>query len=328
METTLFKMTEFDNIFRCWLLVKRGKNTKNGIDLFERHLYENLIEIQQRLRSHQYNFGPYHSFVVREKGKQRDVVNTPLRDKIVHWLLYRHLSASWGKKFICDSFGNIEHRGTHKAVQRLAAFGRSAKNNYALKMDISKYFHSIPHATLKAFLRSIEKDTDITEIIGNLIDSYTTDTKFDRIFPVESPYHHTFFKGIPIGNLTSQVFANIYLNHFDHWMKESLKTKCYIRYVDDIVVLDASKHYLLELQNLMSAKLLELKLTVNPRKISIRKIASGIPWLGYIVWPNHISAGRHLRSRYHKCLHESSYKDNSQALISYEGAFAWTGATR
>lgn len=325
---TFNELTTFDNLYSCWGKVKSGKNTKQGIDKFEASLFENLLEIQSKLRMMAYNFGPYHHFKVREKGKERDVVNASLKDKVVHWVLYRHLKTTWEKKFIGDSFGNIEGRGTHKAVLRFASFVRKPTNGYALKIDLSKYFYSIPHDELKQILFSNETNPRIVETLNLLIDSYITDTRYDMLFSENSPYRLTKNKGIPIGNLTSQIFANIFLTNFDSWIKHQLHVKYYIRYVDDIVILHGDKRSLSRLFEKINDHLLSLKITTNPKKVSIRKTTSGIPWLGYIVWPNHISAGQHLRSRYHKCLHESAFKDKTQALISYKGAFAWTGATR
>jgi deoxyxylulose-5-phosphate synthase len=152
--------------------------------------------------------------------------------------------------------------------------------------------------------------------------------EFDSLFDERSPYRNTLNKGMPLGNLTSQIFANIYLNEFDHWVKEVLREKYYIRYVDDLVFLAEHPSQLHALQILVIQKLEQIGLTVNPKKISIRSIDKGIPFLGYIVWKNHISAGKFLRKGYNKALRRRVGQDNQSSMASYAGILKHTGATR
>jgi len=144
------------------------------------------------------------------------------------------------------------------------------------------------------------------------------------------PYRQTAAKGMPIGNLSSQLFANIYLSDFDHWVKETLRVHHYTRYVDDMVILGESPEQLQDLCTLIVAKLDKDGLIIHPHKTRIAPIAAGVPFLGYVVWPGHVSAGQRLRHRYHYRLrqHESGQQDRSQALNSYRAALAHTGATR
>ena len=134
---------------------------------------------------------------------------------------------------------------------------------------------------------------------------------------------------MPIGNLSSQLFSNIFLNDFDHWVKEVLRIKRYIRYVDDMVVLASSKAELVEVRDLIVQKLALDGLTIHPKKIRLAPVAAGIPFLGYIVWPNHISAGKYVRGRYLHRLrqHERDGYDKSEALAAYSAMFKHTGST-
>lgn len=285
-----------------------------------------LTIIQQRLRARSYTFGPYKTFTVREK-KWRDVVDAPMRDRVVHWMLYQYLLPIWQPRFIHDTYGNLPGRGTHAAVARLADFCRRPSARWVLQMDVSKYFYSVRHHTLKARALRYLGDNDVRALITALIDSFRTGDRYDTLFPPGSPYHATQARGMPIGNLTSQLFANIYLNDFDHWMKEHLRVRHYIRYVDDLVVLDESPQALRAIAEQITARLADDGLVIHPRKIRLAPAAAGIPFLGYVVWPGHVSAGRYIRQRYHQRLrqHETGALDRSESLTAYRAMLAHTG---
>lgn len=288
-----------------------------------------LTLIQQRLRDRQYRFGTYRSFTVREK-KFRQVIDAPMKDRVVHWMLYRYLLPIWQPRFIHDTYGNLPGRGTHAAIERLADFARRPANTWALQLDISKYFHSVPHEQLKASVLRYIGDEDLRRLIIALVNSYRTDARYDDLFAPGSAYRLTPQKGMPIGNLTSQLFANIYLADFDHWIKQSLRVACYIRYVDDLVILGRSAEQLRDIAGQITARLAGLGLTVHPHKVRLAPVRAGVPFLGYVVWPAHVSAGQYLRRRYHHRLrdHERHGRDRTQALRSYRAALAHTGSTR
>jgi len=234
----------------------------------------------------------------------------------------------WVKRFIHDSFGNIPGRGTHAAVRRLASWTRKSDLTYALQMDVAKYFCSVQHAYLKQMLLNREGDQTIRQLLVDVIESFQMGTEFDHLFTEESLYRQTIEKGMPLGNLTSQIFANIYLNEFDHWVKGELRVKHYIRYVDDLVFLGSSVEELNEIKEAVLNKLQLIGLTINPKKIAVRKINNGIPFLGYIIWKNHISAGKYVRNRYGKALRHSEGKSTQLIFCSYRGILKHTGATR
>lgn len=323
------KLTTLDNLNSCWEQAKKNKGNRERIQHFDADPLRHLATIQQRLRDRAYNFGPYKTFTVREK-KFRDVVDAPMKDRIVHWMLYQYLLPIWQPRFIHDTYGNLPNRGTHAAVSRLADFCRSPASVWVLQIDISKYFYSIPHDRLKACARHYIGDHDLRQLIAALIDSWRTDDRYNDLFPSESAFRRTAAKGMPIGNLSSQLFANIYLNNFDHWVKETLRVRHYLRYVDDMVFLGESREALEEISAAVVARLTMEGLTVHPKKMRLAPTAAGIPWLGYVVWPNHVSAGRYIRRRYLQRLrqHESGVRDRSEALNSYQAMFEFTGTQR
>lgn len=323
------RLTSLDNLFYCWRKAKQAKAHCLRVQRFSADPLHYISLIQQRLRSRTYTFGPYRTFIVREK-KFRLVVDAPMKDRIVHWMLYEYLLPIWQPRFIHDTYGNLPGRGTHAAVQRLADFVRRPANTWVLQLDISKYFHSVPHDRLKACVLRHVGDESLRRLIATLIDSYRTDDRYDDLFAPGSAYRLTAAKGMPVGNLPSQLFANIYLDNFDHWMKEEQHVRCYIRYVDDIVILGSSAEELRELAGRIVERLAADGLTIHPRKVRLAPIRAGVPFLGFVIWPGHISAGEYLRNRYHYRLreHENNGRDRSEALRSYRAALSHTGSTR
>ncbi len=295
---------------------------------FEQDPLRHLLTIQQRLRAGEYTFGPYKEFLVQDK-KFRNVVDAPMKDRVVHWMIYQHLLPIWQPRMIHDTYGNLPGRGTHAAVQRLAQFCRSTGAGWALHMDISKYFYSVNHSLLKARALRYIGDQALRQLLVSLIDSYRTGSLYDNLFAPDSAYRMTAAKGMPIGNLSSQLFANIFLCDFDHWVKQDLHVLRYIRYVDDLVFVGESAGQLRDIRDQVVQKLGADGLTINPRKIRLAPTRAGIPFLGYIVHPNHISAGRYVRNRYIRRLreHEQQGYDRTESLLAYEGILSHTGST-
>jgi retron-type reverse transcriptase len=327
--TVFHRLTTLDNLSRCWRRACQSKGHSLRVQRFAEDALHYLTLIQQRLRDRTYTFGPYRSFTVQEK-KFRHVVDAPMKDRVVHWMLYDYLLPIWQPRFISDTYGNLPGRGTHAAVRRLADFARRPANTWALQLDVSKYFHAIPHDRLKARVLRHLDDEDLRRLIAALIDSYHTDSRYDALFAPDSAYRRTAAKGMPVGNLPSQLFANIYLDDFDHWIKECQGERCYIRYVDDLVILGSSPSALRDLAARIIERLAGDGLTIHPRKIRLAPTRAGVPFLGYVIWPGHISAGQYLRRRYHYRLreHEHQGRDRTEALRSYRAALSHTGPTR
>lgn len=322
------RLTSLSNLFECWSKAKKNKAGSLRVQRFEQDPLRHLLAIQQRLRAREYGFGPYKTFVVREK-KRRDVVDAPMKDRVVHWMLYRYLLPIWTPRFIHDTYGNLAGRGTHAAVQRLAEFARGAGTTWVLQLDISKYFYSVNHSLLKARALRYIGDQDVRRLIVDLVDSFRTGADYDDLFDQDSMYRRTTAKGMPIGNLSSQLFANIMLCDFDHWVKQTLGVRFYIRYVDDIVVLTDSPEELRTIKDQIVTRLAADGLTIHPRKVRLAPTAAGVPFLGYVVWPNHVSAGAYVRGRYIRRLreHESGTFDRTETLRAYDAILAHTGST-
>ena len=321
------RLTSLSNLYGCWHATRKGKYGKDRVQRFETDVLYHLSLIQERLRDNSFKFGPYRYFEIMDK-KRRDVIDSPMKDRVVHRFLYDYLTDIWQKRFIPDSFGNIKGKGTLRAIQRAAHFALKPENSFALHLDISKFFYATPHDALKsAVLRHIG-DQKIRDLIVQLIGSFHTDSRYDHLFDPSSCYRQTSAKGMPLGNLTSQLFSNILLDCVDHAAKEQLKIRHYIRYVDDFLVFGSSAAELHQRAAELTEILGQIGLSVHPHKTVIRPVSCGVPFLGFVIWPNHISAGKRIRQQYHKAIKKSLVMHNDDVLTSYRSTLAHAGSTR
>lgn len=255
---------------------KRRKRKKKQVGEFEYNMEKELFKIRKELEELNYQPSSPRRFFLREP-KRRDIWVVDFRDRVVHHALCNIIEPIFDKSFIYDSYACRINRGTHKAIKRLDIFKRRVtKNNfkeaYVLKTDIKKYFDSISHEILLKIIAKKIKDQRTIKLIEKIIRNYQGKNSSKD-------------KGMPIGNLTSQLFANIYLNELDHFMKEKLRVKHYLRYMDDLVVLDSSINALVEIkQEIQEFLIRHLDLKLHPQKTRIFPIANGIDFLGYQIF--------------------------------------------
>lgn len=255
----------------------RGKRKKVDVQAFERHLMHNILDLHRDLRAGTYQHGGYTHFKISDP-KPRDIHKASVRDRLVHHALYRQLYPLFDRIFITDSYSCREGKGTHKAIHRFRAFAYKVSKNdtktcWVLKCDIRKFFASIDHLVLLNLLREHIADVRIISLLSNIIGSFNSGTPC---------------KGLPLGNLTSQLLVNIYMNEFDQFVKRSLKIKHYIRYADDFVILSNDKNYLTALVPYVELFLREeLKLELHPNKLFLKTLASGVDFLGWVHFTNH-----------------------------------------
>lgn len=267
-------MITLENLFLAWNEFKKGKTKRKDVLEFEFNLEDNIFQLYQDLKNKSYKHSDYTSFYVQDP-KIRHIHKAIVHDRIIHHLISKYLEQIYDKIFIFDSYSCRINKGTHKAVNRLKQFSlKQSKNNkinfYCLKCDIKKFFNSTDHEILIEILKRKIKDRNILNLIHEIIDSFQI----------------TKSKGIPLGNLTSQYFANIYLNELDQFIKHKLRVKYYIRYTDDFVILGRNKDYLENIIIPINRFLRnQLKLSLHPDKIIIRKHNQGIDFLGYVTLP-------------------------------------------
>ncbi|MCX6787895.1 MAG: reverse transcriptase/maturase family protein [Candidatus Kaiserbacteria bacterium] len=237
----------------------------------------NVLELHHDLVAGTYQHGGYHHFKIVDP-KPRDIHKASVRDRLLHHALYRQLYPFFDHTFISDSYSCRKEKGTHKAMNRFRSFARQTSKNdtrtcWVLKCDIRKFFASIDQAILMDILRLYVPDQDILWLIGRVVESFHSTAPG---------------KGLPLGNLTSQLLVNIYMNKFDQFAKHHLKAKQYVRYADDFVFLSTDREWLDSLIPRISTFLQDrLTLKLHPDKVSIRTLASGVDFLGWVHFPDH-----------------------------------------
>ena len=223
------KMTSLDHLFQSWDQFKRGKRKRKDIQFFERNLEDNIFQLQEDLTTLQYQPDSYTHFYVTDP-KQRHISKASVRDRLVHQTVYDVLIEIFDRKFIFHSLSSRQGKGTHIGVSQLRQMIRKVSKNgrgpcYALKMDIKRFFDTIDHRILKTLIRKSIQEEKVLKIIDIIIDSFRV--KEGSLGGV----------GIPLGNVTSQIFANIYLHELDDFIKQELQERYYLRYCDDFILL-------------------------------------------------------------------------------------------
>jgi retron-type reverse transcriptase len=285
------KIYDFETLYIAYCNAKRGKRYRDEVLIFTANLEENLITLQNELIHKTYEVGKYREFFVNDP-KRRLIMALPFRDRVVQWAVYYILNPIFAQGYISDSYGCIKDRGAHSGVNKLKYWlrkvNKSPKKHYFLKLDISKYYYRVDHAVLLDIIRRKIDDADTMWLLDKIVNSEDKAFGLPQGLTADETDERLFDKGMPIGNLTSQMFANIYLNEVDQYAKRELRIRRYMRYMDDIVILSDDKNELhrwkQDIEGFLQDK---LRLNLN-NKTCIRPITLGIDFLGYKVWPTHI----------------------------------------
>jgi retron-type reverse transcriptase len=327
------KIYDFENLYEAYLEARKNKRYKEDVLQFSAHLEENLIILQNELIYKTYRVGHYHQFMVSEP-KKRLIMALPFRDRVVQWAIYRQLNPLLDRQFIEDSYACRIGKGTHNAVDRLQYWlrkiDRTGKQWYCLKMDVAKYFYRVDHEILMRILERKIKDKELLWLLSAIINS--EDTAFGLPLDADIADNNSavrlFDCGMPIGNLTSQMFANLYLNELDQFVKQELREHYYIRYMDDMLILTDSKakaHALkAEIERFLDE---QLHLNLN-NKTGIRPVYLGVEFLGFRVWATHRklrkSSAKKLRRglRNLRVLYSKGRKTLSETVASAKSYFS------
>lgn len=274
----------WDNLLLAAGRAQRGKRFKTATARFNLNLEKELLQLERELKSGTYRHGTYCDFIVHD-SKKRLISAAPYRDRVVHHALCNIVEPLFDSSFIDDSYACRRGKGTHAAVDRYTAFAR--KNRFVLKCDIRKYFQSIDHEILMGIIGRRVRCRRTLELIREIICSRNDRTVLEY-FPGDDLFTPALRqRAIPIGNLTSQFFANVYLDGFDHYVKETMRCQYYIRYVDDFVVFDNDKDRLWDFKGRMQDFLNGLRLKLHRNKCRIFRVADGVRFLGYRIFPDH-----------------------------------------
>ncbi|HAL25001.1 MAG: RNA-directed DNA polymerase (Reverse transcriptase) [Candidatus Wolfebacteria bacterium GW2011_GWC2_46_275] len=295
-----------ENLLCAWEEFVRGKRNKLDVQEFSLRLMDNIIALHDDLANHAYRHGGYEAFKV-DDPKPRDIHKASVRDRLLHHAIHRVLCPFFDKKFIADSYSCRIGKGTYKVIDRFRDFSyRVSKNNtrtcWVLKCDIRKFFANIDHSILLAILREYIDDRELLILLGEVVGSFSVARSG---------------VGLPLGNLTSQLLVNIYMNEFDQYVKHELKNKYYIRYSDDFVFFADDRSilegYIPAVKNFLYEK---LRLELHPDKLYIKTVATGVDFLGWINFIDH----RILRTTTKQRMMKRLVENNSEEIMgSYLG---------
>ncbi len=285
------EIVNFSNLLLAAKKAQKGKRFRDNVLAFNYNLESELFRLQAELQSKTYHPGAYRTFEIFEP-KPRMISAAPYRDRVVHHALCNIIVPIFERTFIDDSYANRIGFGSHRALRRCTEFARSSK--YVLQCDIRKYFPSIDHEILKSQLRCKIKCRDTMQLIDTIIDSSNIQEPAIDYFPGDDllmPLERR--RGLPIGNLTSQFFANVYLNSFDHFVKEQIKATKYLRYVDDFALFSDDKIFLEQAKIKIAEYLSNLRLRLHSVKSQIFATKQGVSFVGFRILPDRIRVRNH-----------------------------------
>lgn len=266
-----------DNLLAAWSEFVAGKRSKPDVQEFSHHLMDNLLALRADLLNGTYQHGDYFAFKISDP-KPRDIHKASVRDRLVHHAIYRQLYPFFDSTWVADSYSCRDNKGTHRAMNRFRKFGYQVSKNHTrtcwvLKCDVRKFFASIDQAKLLEIASRYVQDQKTTALIRNIVSSFHSTAPG---------------KGLPLGNLTSQLLVNVYMNEFDQFAKHKLKGTHYIRYADDFVFMSHDRQWLEDLIPKIAGFLGgQLSLKLHPDKVYIKTLASGVDFLGWIHFKDH-----------------------------------------
>ncbi|MDO8492767.1 MAG: reverse transcriptase/maturase family protein [bacterium] len=294
-----------ENLLEAWQEFLRGKRNKKDVQEFQHRLMDNIFLLHRDLKNKTYIHGDYTAFNISDP-KPRNIHKANVKDRLLHHAIYRIIYPFFDRKFIADSYSCRIGKGTHRAMNRFRSFAyKVSKNNtktcWILKCDIKKFFASIDQEILIAILKKHIENQDIIWLLERVISSFNSG----------SPG-----KGLPLGNLTSQLLANVYMNEFDQFIKHRLKVKYYIRYADDFVFMSTDRDFLLEtVRHIVQFLREELSLELNPNKVFVKTLSSGLDFLGWVHFPDHRVLRTTTKRRMFQRLADNTSKETTSSYL-------------
>ena len=281
------KLVTWENLTRAYRNASRGKRGRSATAAFEYDLADQLLQLETELKEHAYQPGDYHSFYIHEP-KKRLISAAPFPDRVVHHALCNVTTSHFESLFIANSFANRVNKGTHRALDACQQYARRFR--YVLQCDVVQFFPSIDHCILREILLRMLPDDSLSWLIdrilasgvGVLAEEYSmVYFQGDDLFATARP------RGLPIGNLTSQWWANCYLNPFDHFIRREIGCHAYLRYVDDFLLFSNDKKEMMQWRDAILKRMECFRLTLHTGSAHPHPVATGIPFLGFIVFPGH-----------------------------------------
>lgn len=302
------EIISLENLLVAWEEFAKEKKKRADVRIFARALLHNVLSLHQDLTNFSYRHSRYEAFKVNDP-KPRNIHKAIVCDRLLHRAIYRILYPIFDQTFIHDSYSCRDDKGTHRAFRQLINFSYRVSKNYtrpclAIKMDIRKFFDSIDHKILLELLQKRINDPKLLDLLKQIIQSFEF-----------SPG-----KGMPLGNLTSQLFANVYMDPLDKFVKHQLRAKYYLRYADDFMLLstnaDQLMGYFIEINRFLKT---ELKLHIHPNKVHLRKLSQGIDFVGYVSLPRYSLPRRKTLGRIFRQVEKLDQEALEKSLPSYLG---------
>jgi len=294
-----------DNLLVAWKEFRNGKRSRKDVQVFEHNLMGNIFQLHEDLETKSYKHSKYTVFKISDP-KPRVIHKATVRDRLFHHALYRTLYPFFDRKFIADSYSCRVNKGSHPALNRFREFFfKVSKNNtrtvWVLKCDIKRFFASIDHGILIGMLRESILDDSLIWVLSEVINSFDLSGG----------------KGIPLGNLTSQLFANIYMDKFDKFVKHILRVEFYLRYADDFVFMSHNKNELVGSLPMIKEFLWEiLRLELHEDKTMLKTVASGIDFLGWVHFPDRrVLRTATKRRMFRNIVYKDGDKETSQSYL-------------
>jgi len=279
------RLTSWENLLSAARKTRRGKRSHADCARFEFEREHELVSLQEQLRDRTFVPGSYRTFHVTEP-KRRMISAAPYRDRVVHHALINVIGPLFERNFISDSYANRVGKGTHRAVDRYQAFARRFK--YVLQCDVVKFFPSVDHEILKGLLRSRIRDENVLWLCDRIIDGSNPQDRVIEYYGGDDLFEpHRRRRGLPIGNMTSQFWANVYLHGLDSFVKRGLRCRGFVRYVDDFVIFGDDKRRLWDVRAGVIAFLERLRLRIHATRAQVRPTRRPTRFLGYCCWPGH-----------------------------------------
>lgn len=279
------QLCAFENLYEAFCRARRGKRSRPDVAAFEDNLEVELLRLQAELLDEQYTPGPYRHFTIYE-GKPRRISAAPFRDRVVHHALCNVIEPIWEARFIHDSYACRAGKGMHAALDRCTHFAR--RYPYVLQCDVVQFFPNVDHEILRGLLARRIADAQVLRLCERIIASgagiHAPEPYWfpgDDLLAVARP------RGLPIGNQTSQFWANVYLHELDQFVKQSLRCPAYLRYCDDFLLFADDKPTLHAWRREIEGFLVSLRLRLHARKTVVYPVTNGIPFLGFVVFPDH-----------------------------------------
>lgn len=311
----------FSEILRAYEKARKSRKNKYETYVFNQNREERLIRMLAQINSGTYEHGAYRELVLND-SKKRYIASPKFADHVFHHLVYARLYPALDPKMVHTSFACRVGYGSHKAVKSLhsiigIAMKRYGENAYYCKLDFSKYFFTIPHAPLKSKIGKFVRNESLLRCIHTIVDSYSTGYRYDDVLGGYPFYLEEPGKGIPIGSILSQLFANFYLNDLDQYVKHGLKLR-FVRYMDDIVLVGEKSEILASVPKIRDFCLRE-KLILRPDKTKVHPVRDGVKFVGYDIRDSRIFVGKRIRSGYQKFMDRmetSGILDGQSSLFS------------